>query len=91
MATSEDCPRPLRRQDAAVLVGVVGILEGELTLAQLDPELTDSLRRRFARERLLAADASDRDVRQALSDLAQRLHYVYGSYDDPPVPVPVPD
>lgn len=32
----------------------------------------------------------ERDLRQAISDLNQRLRYAAGEYDSPPPPVPLP-
>jgi hypothetical protein len=71
-------PRPARapfRQDAGALIGVLAILKGWLSLNQLDPVLADQLRQRFVYNGLLAtANSSDRELRQALSDMSQRLH-----------------
>ena len=42
-----DCRRPLRRQDAAALVEVLGLLKDQLLMGQLDPELVRRLRERL--------------------------------------------
>jgi hypothetical protein len=87
----ETCPRPLRRQDASAVIGLLSIVEGELALDQLDRDVADHLRQRFVSDGLLPADTSGRALRQALADLIQRVHYADGSYDEPPAPMPVPD
>ena len=89
--TTETCPRPLLRQDASALVGLLSIVEGELTLRQFDPDLVDHMRGRSVPDGLLTPDASGRDLRQALADITQRLHYAAGTYDQPPALVPVPE
>lgn len=87
MESEELAPRPLQRRDAAALIGVVGVLTGESMLGQLDGDLSDALKRRLAREALVAAPATDRDLQLALSDLVERLRYALGEYDTPPLPV----
>jgi hypothetical protein len=40
---------------------------------------------------LLEPDATERDLRQAVSDLNHRLRYALGEYDEPPSSLPVPE
>jgi hypothetical protein len=54
------------------------------------PDWALRMARRLSRDGLLAADAGQRDLRQALNDLNHRLRYVLGEYDEPPVPRPLP-
>ena len=76
------CSRPLSRQDASALIGITGMLGGELRLGQLDADLERHLRQRLARDGLLtSAEASD--VGAALEALGQRLHGASGGYDQP--------
>jgi hypothetical protein len=77
------CPRPLSRQDASALIGITGMLGGELMLGQLDGDLERHLRERLTRDGLLGAGRTE-DLTAALDDLGQRLHYALGAYDQPP-------
>ena len=88
MVTAPVCPRPLLRRDAEALVGLLAIVEGEATLSELAQRLVDRLSQRFAAVGLLTEGASEREFRQALHDLNQRLRYALGEYDEPPIPVP---
>jgi hypothetical protein len=44
----------------------------------------------IAQEGLLAGDYDQRDLRQALGDLNQRLRYAAGDYDSPPESIQSP-
>jgi hypothetical protein len=54
------------------------------------PNWAAPLAHRLGRDGLLVADAGQREVRQSLNDLNQRLPYVLGEYDEPISPLPVP-
>ena len=78
-------------RDAKVLIGVLAIVEVELLVSELSASFLDQLPRRFSSVGLTADGATDRELRQAIDDLGQRLRYALGEYDDPPEPMPVPD
>ena len=82
-----------RRSDVSALIGLVAVLEGELT-ADLDsdrvPDWAAHLARRLTGDGLLAPGAGNRELRQALNDLNHRLRYVHGEYDEEPGSYPVP-
>ena len=82
--------RPVAPEDLDALIGVLAILEGEAMLRQLDNHLMTRLNQRL-RQAGFIEDFSERDTRQGLSDLAQRLHYATGAYDALPAPMPVPE
>jgi hypothetical protein len=44
----------------------------------------------FVREGVLGTDYDQRDLRQAISDMNQRIRYAAGEYDTPPSSVPLP-
>lgn len=78
----------------AALVGLLAVLEGEL-MSERDspdgiPDWAQRLAARLTRDGLLATEPSNRDLRQALNDLNQRLRYVLGEYAEPPQSRPVP-
>ena len=83
-------PNPVRRTDVEVLIGILAILEGALWGGSVDGWNTDRIADRFVQRGLLAADHDQRDLRQAVSDMNQRLRYAAGEYDSPPEPVPLP-
>ncbi|HYF72235.1 MAG TPA: hypothetical protein VD864_05415 [Nocardioides sp.] len=77
-------------QDVAALIGLLATLEGELTgIGEEMPEWAAHVARRLARDGI-AADRTNRAVRQGLNDLNHRLRYVAGDYDVPIDPMPVP-
>jgi hypothetical protein len=81
--------RAPRKQDVAALIGVLAALEGELITDDRElPGWVARLASRLSSDGLLDGH-SNRDVRQTLHDLNQRLRYVLGEYDDPPDPLPV--
>ena len=88
MRSNEAIPNPLSRQDAAVLVGVLAVLEGEFhdpANAQLASRIAD----RFHRAGLLDDSKATGPVRQALNDLNHRVRYAAGESDEPPISHPV--
>lgn len=84
-------PNPVLSRDLAVLIGLLAVLEGELGAGEVPQHLVGRLRDRFARKGLLEPGASDRDLRQAISDLNHRLRYALGEYRELPPQLPVPD
>ncbi|WP_147252132.1 hypothetical protein [Blastococcus sp. TF02-09] len=84
------CARPVLRRDAQALIGVLATLEALAMVSQLDADLVDRLSRRFASLGLMAEGGTEREFRQALADLNQRMRYALGEYDDPPQSLPVP-
>jgi len=69
----------LTRQDAAAVVGVLAVLEGEISGANVDPKVVDHLRRRLTDDGLLTGD--DADLTVVLEALNQRVRFALGEYD----------
>jgi hypothetical protein len=94
MSDSEWAPRRLRDADVVALIGLLAVLEGELMLAiDLNDDIPDwaqHLAARLTKDGLLTSEPSNRDLRQALNDLNQRLRYAHGEYAEPPQSTPVP-
>jgi len=84
--------RPVELRDLSALIGILAICKSEIMLMEPAGRM---LARRFATrlsdEGLLGANATERDVRQAVNDLNQRLRFALGEYDQPPEPLPVPE
>jgi hypothetical protein len=83
-------PNPVQHCDAEVLIGVLAILEGAIWAGELNEQTTSKVAERFVQQGLLAADHDQRDLRQAINDMNQRLRYAAGEYDSPPPPIPLP-
>ena len=83
-------PNPVQHRDAEVLIGVLAILEGAIWSGDLDEWTAGKIAERFVRHGLLAADHDERDLRQAIADMNQRLRYAAGEYDSPPPSIPRP-
>jgi hypothetical protein len=83
-------PNPVQHRDAAVLIGILAILEGEIWADSFDGQTAGKIAERFAEQGLLAGDYDQRDLRQALGDLNQRLRYAAGEYDSQPESIPLP-
>jgi hypothetical protein len=83
-------PNPVQHRDTAVLIGILAILEGAIWAGSFDEQTTGRIADRFAEEGLLAGDYDQRDLRQALGDLNQRLRYAAGEYESPPESTPLP-
>lgn len=72
------------------MIGLLATLEGELmTGNDVLPDWASHIARRLSTDGLLVGQ-SNRELRQSLNDLNQRLRYVLGDYDEPIDPVPVP-
>ena len=82
-------PNPVQHRDANVLIGILAILEGVIWGGQLDEWVTSKIAERFVQAGLLAADHGQYDLRQAISDMNQRIRYAAGEYDTPPSSVPL--
>lgn len=86
-------PRLAQARDIAALIGVLAVREGELSGTQDADEIpvwAAHLAQRLSRDGLLPSNADWRELRQALSNLNQRLRYVLGEYDEPPDAMPLP-
>ena len=83
-------PNPVQHRDANVLIGILAILEGAIWVGQLDERTTGKVADRFVRQGLLGTDHDQRDLRQVISDMNQRIRYAAGEYDTPPSPIPLP-
>ena len=92
MATDPAVPAPnlVQHCDAEVLIGVLAILEGAIWSGDLDERTTSKVAERFVQQGLLAADHDQRELRQAINDMNQRLRYAAGEYDSPPPSIPLP-
>jgi hypothetical protein len=84
-------PRSCRQKDLAGLIGVLALLEGEIWAGAVSPRLRDRIGHRLAREALVGSSPTERELRQAISDLNHRLRYALGEYDEPPPPLSVPE
>jgi len=83
-------PNPVQHGDAEVLIGILAILEGAIWGGSVDARTTGKVAQRFVQQGLLSADHDQRDLRQAIGDMNQRLRYAAGEYDNPPPSVPLP-
>jgi hypothetical protein len=83
-------PNPVQHRDAEVLTGILAILEGAIWGSSLDARAADKIAERFVHQGLLAAGHDQRDLRQAIGDMNQRLRHATGEYNSPPPPVPLP-
>jgi hypothetical protein len=87
MKTEDAAPNPLTRQDAAALIGILAILEGELLADEVSDELLGRLAGRMRDHGQMRAHLDDRaGLRLALNDLNQRVRYALGEYEEPPEP-----
>jgi hypothetical protein len=84
-------PRSCHARDLAALIGLVALLEGELTADGLPEHLSGRVRDRLARVGLLSVGGTERELRQSISDLNHRLRYALGEYEEPPQPMTVPE
>jgi hypothetical protein len=78
MTTAEECPNLLLRTDATVLVGLLAVLEGGIWTNEISPALVRKVRGKFVREGLVADQADDAELRQAVAALNWRLRHVLG-------------
>ena len=78
MDTSELCPRPLTRADAAAMIGVLAVLEGQMANGTIEPEAIERFRSRLAADGLLTGETEDQDVAVALEALNQRVRFAMG-------------
>ncbi|AWB86559.1 hypothetical protein [Mycetocola zhujimingii] len=85
--------RQLSSSDLDALRGVLSIVELHLMTDSLPVAFVDDLRTHFretgAANRVPDSGIAHRDVRQALSDLAQQIYYVQGEYQEPNPSFPV--
>ena len=78
MDTSELCPRPLTRADAAALIGVLAVLEGQMANGTVEQEAVERFRSRLAADGLLTGETESQDVAVALEALNQRVRFAMG-------------
>jgi hypothetical protein len=78
MESSELCPRPLTRGDAAALIGILAVLEGQIMSGTVEPEALERFRSRMAADGLLSGEPGDQDLPAALEALNQRVRFVLG-------------
>ena len=78
MESSELCPRPLTRADAAALIGVLAVLEGQIMTGTVQPEALERFRSRLEADGLLTGDPQAQDVPTALEALHQRVRFALG-------------
>ena len=92
MATNSAAPvpNPVQHRDASVLIGILAILEGAIWAGQLDESTTSKIAERFVQQGLLSADYDQRDLRQAIGDMNQRIRHAAGEYDAPPPSIRLP-
>jgi hypothetical protein len=83
-------PNPVQHRDANVVIGILAILAGVIWAGQLDERTTSKVAERFVQQGLLGADYDQRDLRQAIGDMNQRIRYAVGEYDTPPASIPLP-
>jgi hypothetical protein len=81
MTTAAECPNPLLRPDARVLVGLLAILEAGVPTNQIDRSLIQQIRDRFTREGLLPDQAADTELQEAILALNWRVRQVLGELD----------
>jgi len=105
MPPQQPTPRPLGQKDAAVLIGLLAVIESELAGKNVEPYLVKAMVRRFQHEGLIPKKAGSPDLRAVLAELNQRLRVAHGEpielgeldvdeLDEvvpEPEPVPVPD
>jgi len=84
VSDDKTCVNPVLHADAAVIVGLLAVLEGAIWGAELDLRLLTKTKERFIREGLLPVEAQDDELRQAVSDMSHRLRYALGSTENPP-------
>jgi hypothetical protein len=84
-------PRSCHARDLSALIGMLAVLEGHLMTGEVSERLAGRLKDRLERVGLVEAGATERQLRQSISNLNHRLRYALGEYDDPPHPMPVPE
>ena len=88
--STDPVPNALCQQDAAALIGILAVLEGEHLAGDLDEHVSRRLGDRLHRVGMLGKHWQSRELRQALNDMNHRVRYALGEYEDPPGPHPVP-
>ena len=78
MESSELCPRPLTRADAAALIGVLAVLEGQILSGTVVPEAVERFRSRLVDDGQLTGEPKTQDVPAALEALNQRVRFALG-------------
>ena len=78
MPPQQPTPRPLGQKDAAVLIGLLAVIESELAGKNVEPYLVTAMVRRFQHEGLIPKKAGSPDLRAVLAELNQRLRVAHG-------------
>jgi hypothetical protein len=78
MESSELCPRPLTRQDAAALIGILAVVEGQIVSGNVDPDAVERLRVRLADDGILTGEPAEQDVPATLEALNKRVRFALG-------------
>ena len=78
MESSDLCPRPLTRADAAALIGVLAVLEGQMASGTVEAEAVERFRSRLAADGQLTGETEGQDVAVALEALNQRVRFAMG-------------
>ena len=77
-------PVTLFDRDAAILIGLLATVEGELRAGDASPRLVRRLSNDATRYGLLGADGGQDDLAGVLIDMNQRLRVARGEYDGVP-------
>ena len=78
MESSEFCPRPLTRQDAAALIGILAVLEGEISGGNVGEQAVDHFRRRLTDDGLVTGDTGSENLLAAVGALNKRVRFALG-------------
>ncbi|MEV4510004.1 hypothetical protein AB0K00_13700 [Dactylosporangium sp. NPDC049525] len=78
-------------RDLSALIGLLAVIEGELTGGGISGRLSARIQDRFERAEILEPGGTERDLRQSINDLNHRLRYALGEYDQPPTPRETPE
>jgi hypothetical protein len=78
MESSEFCPRPLTQQDAAALIGILAVLEGEMAAGRVEEQALEHLRRRLTDDGVLTGNPETEDLPAVLDGLKQRVRFALG-------------
>ncbi|MFC4628287.1 hypothetical protein ACFO6V_08575 [Promicromonospora alba] len=76
--------------DLAALIGVLAVLQGRISTGEVSADAVIALGQRLVIDAGYQDEDIERNVRQALDDLGQRLRYAAGEYDVLPESEPVP-
>lgn len=75
--------------DLAALIGVLAVVQGRIYTGEVSADAVVALGQRLIIDAGHQDEDIERQVRQALDDLGERLRYAAGEYDVPPESEPV--